>query len=213
MSQYLGKILAVLLWLSLATAAPAHAVLTKLVFQGSITSISEPYAPPGVNLGDEVVGELVYDPATIDEQPLTWIGYYPDAAKTFTLVIGGSNFLMMAPPDTSEIDVINDDLVLGKYYDKILFRVAVLDESYQEARLFQLTFAQAADVPPTILTSDALGAQPIDINQFESKTGFMTYLPPGASQGNDITLTSVHLYPVNRNSCGKIIPMLKLLLD
>jgi len=213
MSRNLGEILAVLLWLSLATAAPAHAVLMKLVFQGSITSISEPYAPPpGVNLGDEVAGELVYDPATIDEQPLTWIGYYPDAAKTFTLVIEGRNFPMIAPPDTSEIDVINDDLVLGKYYNKILFRVAVLDESYQEARLFQLTFAQAADVPPTLLTSDALGA-PIDINQFESKTGFMTYLPPGASQGNDITLTSVHLYAVNRNSGGKIISMLMLLLD
>jgi len=212
MSRYLGKILTVLLWLSLATAAPAHAVLMKLVFQGSITSISEPYAPPGINLGDEVAGELVYDPATIDGQALTWIGYYPDAVKTFTLVIGSRNFPMMAPPDTNEIDVINDDLVLGKYYDKILFRVAVLDESYQEARFFQLTFAQAADVPPTILTSDALDA-PIDINQFETKTGFMTYLPPGASQGNDITLTSVHLYPVNRNSGGKIIPMLPLLLD
>jgi len=212
MSQYLGKILAVLLWLSLATAAPAHAVLMKLVFQGSITSISEPYAPPGVNLGDEVVGELVYDSTTIDGQPLTWIGYYPDAVKTFTLVIGSRSFPMMAQPDTGEIDVINDDLVLGKYYDKILFRVAVLDESYQEARLFQLTFSQAGDVPLTILTSDTLDAQ-IDVNQFESKTGFMAYLPPGASQGNDITLTSVHLYAVNRNSGGKIIPMLMLLLD
>ena len=212
MSRYLGKILAVLLWLSLATATPAHAVLMKLVFQGSITSISEPYAPPGVNLGDEVAGELVYDPVTIDGQPLTWIGYYPDAIKTFTLVIGSRNFPMMAPPNTSEIDVINDDLVLGKYYDKILFRAAVLDEYYQEARLFQLSLAQAADVPPTVLTSDTLDA-PIDINQFESKTGFMTYLPPGASQGNDITLTSVHLYPVNRNTGGMIIPLLMLLLN
>jgi len=46
-----------------------------------------------------------------------------------------------------------------------------------------------------VLINDALTTS-ININDFEIKTGFLTYMPPGASEGNNITLTYVELYPV-----------------
>jgi hypothetical protein len=212
MWQYLVKIFLVLITISVTAVTSAYAELMKLDFEGSITSISPPYAPPGINLGDDVVGELIFDPSTPDGQPLTWMGYYEDAIKSFKLIIGDKNFPMLTPPNTSEIDIINDELVWDTYHDYILFKVAVIDPSIEVSRFFQLTFAQFATIPPTVLTNDALTAS-FDINEFETKTGFLTYMPPGASEGNNITLTYVHLYPVNQNSGSKIFPWLMLLLD
>ena len=189
-----GKITAIIVILSVTAGAPVHAVLMKLDFEGSITSISPPYALPGINLGDEVSGELVFDTATPDSQPVTWIGAYIDAIKSLKLAVGSRSFSLLQPPDTTEIDVINDDLVFGVYYDNMLFRAAVIDQSTQVTRFFQLTFSQSAVTPPTALTSDALAAS-VDMNAFEKKIGFLTYMPPGVSAGNNITLTSVSLYP------------------
>jgi len=212
MCQYLVKIFLVLVTINLAYGASVYAELMKLDFEGSVTSISPPYATPGINLGDNVFGELIYDSATPDGQPSIWMGYYEDPIKSFKLIIGGNNFPMLTPPNTSEIDIINDELVWSIYHDYILFRVAVIDQSTEVTRFFQLTFAQSDTIPPTVLTSGALTAA-LDINEFETKTGFLTYIPPGASEGNNITFTYVNLYPVNQNSGSKIPPWLMLLLD
>jgi len=195
MFQFLVKIFSVLVTISMTAAVHAHAELMKLDFKGSITSISPYYASPGINLGDYVTGELVFDSATPDGQPLAWMGYYEDAIKDFTLIIGDKNFPMLSPPNSSEIDIINDELVYDNYHDYILFRVAVIDQTFQVSRFFQLTFSQTAAIPPTVLINDALTTS-ININDFEIKTGFLTYMPPGASEGNNITLTYVELYPV-----------------
>jgi len=106
MFQYLVRIFSVLVTISVIVVVPAHAKLMKLDFNGSITSISSPYAPPGINLGDDVAGELIFDSATPDLQPLTWMGYYEDPIKSFNLVIGDKNFPMRTLPESSEIDII-----------------------------------------------------------------------------------------------------------
>jgi hypothetical protein len=187
--------------LNLFVVAPAHAVLMKLVFKGSIMSLSSDYAIPGINLGDEVAGELIFDPTTSDTQPITFIGLYSDAIKNLNFAIGNKNFSLLQPPPapTTEIVVINDDLVSGKYYDSIFFRAAVIDQATQDIRFFQLTFSQSGVIQSMILTSDALAAS-IDLNAFEGQTGFLTYMPPGASQGNNINLTLLSLYPVSESS-------------
>ena len=212
MCQYLVKIFLVLVTINVAYVTSLNAELMKLDFEGSITSISPPYAPSGINLGDNVFGELIYESATPDEQPLTWMGYYEDPIKSFNLIIGSKSFPMRTLSESSEIDVINDDLVWDRYYDSIYFRVAVLDQEIQVYRFFQLTFVQSDTILPTVLTSGDLTTA-FDINEFETKTGFLTYLPPGASEGNNITLTHVQLYPVNQNLGSMISPWLMLLLD
>ena len=212
MFQYFIEIFSFLVAISVTYVAPAHAELMKLDFNGSITSISTYFAPPGINLGDAVSGELIFDSATLDGNPATWMGYYEDAIQSFNLIIGDKKFSMHTPPNTSEIDIINDELVWDKYYDYILFRVAVIDQSIEVLRFFQLTFSQSGTIPPTVLTNDSLTAS-FDFNEFEIKSGFLTYMPPSASEGNNITLTSVHLYPINQNPGSKISPWLMLLLD
>ena len=201
-----------LLTVNLTSFTTAQAKLMKLDFNGSITSISTYFAPPGINLGDAVSGELTFDSATLDGNPATWMGYYEDAIQSFNLIIGDKKFSMHTPPNTSEIDIINDELVWDKYYDYILFRVAVIDQSIEVLRFFQLTFSQSGTIPPTVLTNDSLTAS-FDFNDFEIKSGFLTYMPPSASEGNNITLTSVHLYSINQNPGSKISPWLMLLLD
>lgn len=199
-----------LLTVSLVSFTPAQAKLMKLDFAGSITSISTSYAPPGINLGDAVSGALIFDTATPDGQPLTWMGYYSDAIKSFNLTIGEKVYSMLAPPETSEIDIINDELIWDNYYDYVLFRVAVVEQTEEIARFFQLTFAQSDVTPPTAVVSDVLAAL-FDLNNFATKNGFLAYLPPGASEGNNFTLTSVFLYPAAPTP--NISPWLILLLD
>jgi len=201
MYQYLCKIMSALVIMSVIPAAPAHAGLMKLNFKGSITSLSPDYAVPGINVGDEVAGELIFDPATSDTQPIAFIGLYSDAIKRLDFSIGSRNFSMLQPPPapTTKIVIINDDLIWDWYYDNIFFQSAVVDQSTQEVRFFQLTFSQSGTMQPTTLTGDALAVS-IDLDAFEGHFGFLTYMPPGASQGNNITLTFFHLYPVTESS-------------
>jgi hypothetical protein len=167
--------------------------MTKVSFAGTITSLSNGYEIPGINVGDAVAGVLVYDPATPDTQPLSWMGYYAGAIKSLSVTIGGKSYSLAGSPQSpaSEINVINDDLVYGTYHDNLLFRAGVFEPANPSVvRFFQLTFGETASTPPTILTSDALPAKPM-LDAFSFRRGFITYMPPGASQGNNMTLSSV----------------------
>lgn len=201
MCQYLCKIMSALVIMSVIPAAPVHAGLMKLSFKGSITSLSPNDAVPGINVGDEVAGELIFDPATSDTQSIASIGLYVDAIKNLDFSIGSKNFSMLQPPPapTTEIVVINDDLHSGQYHDSMFFRSAVIDQSTQEIRFFQLTFSRSGMTQPAVLASDALAVS-IDLDAFEGHFGFLTYMPPDASQGSNITLTFFHLYPVTASS-------------
>lgn len=189
--------MSVLVIMIVTAPTPAHAVFMKLDFEGSISSIYRPEDVfPGLNMGDGVKGSLIYDPSTPDTQPITWIGYYEDAIKRLTLMIGNRNFPMLPPPESSEIDILNDELVYGTYYDNVKFRAAVMDQSLQAPRFFQLSFGENSSTPPTALSSDALDVS-IDINAFLwAKNGFITEFFPGEHGAYYFALTSVSLYPV-----------------
>jgi len=195
--QNLQRIISALMIMSVTAVTPAQAVFMKLDFEGSISFI---YLPddvfPGLNVGDMVTGSLVYDPTTPDGNPATQIGYYEDAVKRLRLMIGNRNFPMLPPPESSEIAIENDTLTYGTYYDSLFFKAAVMDQSFQVSRFFQLSFAESSSNPPTDLTSDALDAS-IDINGFVwAKNGFIAELPPWSGGRYYFNLTSVSLYPV-----------------
>ncbi len=170
---------------------------TIVKFSGVIDSISTGYEIPGIFVGDEVSGVLTFNPATVDTQPIEWIGAYPGAISSFKVTIGSKVFSMTTSGSPAgEIDVINDDNIFSTYHDDMLFRVAVEEATDPGlVRFFQLTFGTSAATPPTLLSSDALLENP-DLNAFDIRRGFITYMPPGASAGNNFLLTSVEVIPV-----------------
>ena len=187
-----GMVAAACVLFSIIAPAAAAPTAVKVSFSGTITSISPGYEIPGIFVGDTVSGVLVYDPTTADGQALSWIGYYGDAIKALSVTLGSKSYVL-APAPSSEIDVINDDLVFGTYYDTMLFRAAVLERGIPDVtRFFQLTFSTSGSVPQTFLTSDALSASPA-LAALPVRSGFITYLPPGASQGNNLTLDTVRV--------------------
>jgi hypothetical protein len=181
-----------------AVCGPAVAASTRLAFSGTVTSLSAPYAIPGIDVGEAISGSLDYDAATADAQPINWIGLYPDAITRFSAVIGDQTFAMVASPpsSTSEIVVLNDDFVSGLYRDSLYFRVAVEDIAQPGvARFLQLTFSVGTVTRPAALQDDALPVL-FDPSAFQVTSGFVTYLPPGASQGSNFALTDVSVTPV-----------------
>lgn len=191
-------IAALLLGTACVAGGPAVAASTRVTFSGTVTSVSVPYAIPGIDVGEAISGSLDYDTATSDTQPLDWIGLYQDAITRFSAEIGDQTFAMIASPPspTSEIVVLNDDFVSGLYRDSLYFRVAVEDVAQPGvARFLQLTFSVGAATPPSVLQDDALPVL-FDPAAFQVTSGFVTYLPPGASQGNNFTLTDVSVTPV-----------------
>ncbi|AOF82888.1 hypothetical protein BSY238_1162 [Methyloversatilis sp. RAC08] len=192
------SIAAMLVGAACLAGGPATAASTQVVFSGTVSSISVPYAIPGIEVGEAISGSLDYDPATSDTQPLNWIGLYQDAISRFSAVIGDQTFAMVASPPspTSEIVVLNDDFVAGLYRDSLYFRVAVEDVAQPGiARFLQLTFSVGSATRPSALQGDALPAT-FDPADFQVTSGFVTYLPPGASQGNNLVLTEVSVTPV-----------------
>lgn len=176
----------------------ATAGSTLVRFSGEIDSISSGYEIPGIFIGDKVSGVLSFNPATIDDQPLNWIGHYPNAIERFDVTIGSRVFSMTTSESpASEIDIINDDYYSETYHDSMLFRIAVNESVDPDVvRFFQLTFSTAAATPPSVLSGDALPENP-DLAAFDVRKGFITYMPPGASQGSNFTLTNVEVTPIS----------------
>lgn len=171
---------------------------TTVTFSGVVDSVSPGYAIPGIGVGDTLSGSLDYDPSILDGNALSWIGYYPGAIFRFNATIGASQFALSSafatPP--SEIDVINDDFFSGTYRDSLYFRVGVEEASNPGVvRFLQLTFSTSAATPPSLLLNDTLPSAP-DLGAFGTRRGFLTYNPPGASQGNNFALTSVAVSPI-----------------
>ena len=181
---------------ALLATVPAEAV-TRLSFSGVVDSISVGYALPGIYVGDEIAGSLLYDPSVADGQALNWIGYYPGAITGFNATIGALTFTQYtAQSPNSEIDVINDDFAAGLYRDNLYFRVAVAEAATPDvARFLQLSFSVAGTTRPGVLVDDSLPAD-FDPLEFSLRRGFITVLPPGASQGNNFVLNSVTVAPV-----------------
>lgn len=181
---------------ALLATVPAEAV-TRLSFLGVVDSLSVGYALPGIDVGDEIAGSLLYDPSVADGQPLNWIGYYPGAITGFNATIGALTFTQYtAQSPNSEIDVINDDFAGGLYRDNLYFRVAVAEAATPDvARFLQLSFSVAGTTRPGVLVNDTLPAE-FDPLEFSLRRGFITVLPPGASQGNNFVLNSVTVAPV-----------------
>lgn len=186
------------LCVSVVGGKPAAAAGTTVTFAGTVTSLSAGYEVPGIEVGDTIFGSLDYDPYVSDSQSIDWIGLYRDAITRFSAQIGDQTFSMVPLPASprSEIDVLNNDLVAGTYYDSLYFRVAVEDAAAPEiARFLQLTFSVAAANPPAVLPSDALPAS-FNPSAFAVRSGFVTDLPPDASQGSNFVLTEVAVTPV-----------------
>ena len=178
--------------LSLSGTAQATTMVT---FSGEVDSLSSG-SIPGIDVGDLISGALVFDPTTIDEQALPWIGYYPDAINDFQATIGDQQFSLDISPSSSEIDVINDDFLFGTYRDTMLFRVAVNETTTPGSIYFlQLTFSIAATSPPSVLLDDTLLSMP-DLDAFTTRRGFIRYFPVGASAGTNFVLTSVDVTTV-----------------
>ncbi len=187
---------AVALCLVIAAGGAAAAPATRLTFLGAVSSLSSGYAVPGIEVGDAVSGSLDYDPGGTDTQPLGWVGLYSGAITRFSAQIGDQVFSMVTSPPPSEIVVINDDLVSGLYRDSLYFRVAVEDAALPGVRRFlQLTFSVGAAARPAVLLDDTLPGD-FDPQGFSVRSGFVTYFPPGASQGSNIILSDVDVAPV-----------------
>lgn len=180
----------------LVVSGPAGAV-SRLTFSGVVDSLSAGYAIPGVAVGDAVSGSLLFDPTVADGQPLNWMGYYPGAITGFSATLGSQHYTQYtAQAPNSEIDVINDEFVLGLYRDTLLFRVAVVEAATPDLpRFFQLTFGNSTATPSSSLTSDDVPAN-WAAGSFALQRGFITVLPPGASQGNNFVLNAVEVAPV-----------------
>jgi hypothetical protein len=169
-------------------------------FAGTITRLDAGYAIPGISVGDIVSGWGVYDAGTPDAQPLLWIGAYVRAITSFRARIGTNCYTLGRVPTglASEIDVINDDLVYGIYWDDLYFRVGVTEQSDPATlRFLQLTFADSGTNRPAVLSDDRLSTG-FNLNGFGSRSGFITYYPPGASQGCDFSFSFTHLSEVPR---------------
>lgn len=181
---------------AMLATVPAEAA-TRLSFSGVVDSVSAGYAIPGIDVGDVVAGSLLYDPSVADGQPLNWIGYYPGAITGFSATMGALSFTQYtAQSPNSEIDVINDDFVAGLYRDDLYFRVAVAEAATPDVvRFLQLSFSVAGTVPPVVLVDDSI-PDIFDPADFTLRRGFITVLPPGASQGNNFVLNSVSVVPV-----------------
>lgn len=177
-------------------AAPVEAV-SRLDFSGVVDSLSVGYALPGIVVGDVISGSLLFDPSVADGQPLNWIGYYPGAISGFSATIGALSFTQYtAQSPNSEIDVINDDFVAGLYRDNLYFRVAVAEAATPDvAHFLQLSFSVAGTARPDVLADDRI-PNVFDPADFTLRRGFITVLPPGASQGNNFVLNSVAVAPV-----------------
>lgn len=181
---------------AMLATVPAEAV-TRLSFSGVVDSVSAGYAIPGIDVGDAITGSLLYDPTVADGQPLNWIGYYPGAITGFSATMGALSFTQYtAQSPNSEIDVINDDFVAGLYRDDLYFRVAVAEAATPDVvRFLQLSFSVAGATRPDVRVDDSLPAD-FDPLAFSLRRGFITVLPPGASQGNNFVLNSVEVAPV-----------------
>jgi len=180
--------------LGLSNDATANTVVR---FAGVIDSLSAGYEIPGIEVGDAVSGTLTFNPSTLDGSPVSWIGYYPDAIVSFDVAIGSRLFTLSAlGSPASEIDVINDEDIYGTYYDQMLFRVAVEEAANPGVvRFLQLTFSTGATSPPPLLLDDTLPDSP-DLNAFDVRRGFITYIPPGGSQGSNFALTAIEVIPI-----------------
>ena len=177
----------------LAGFSSLHAQSVAVRFSGTVTSLSPGYAIPGINLGDAVSGVLTYDAATEDEQPISWIGLYPEAITNLVLSIGTNTYALFPSFPNNEIVVLNDDLVHSTYYDSLLFRAGVFEGSDPgTSRFFQLTFSTSDTNPPSVLSGDALPAN-LDLRDLSGGSGFITYMPPGASEGCNFSLESADL--------------------
>ena len=191
-------LIAAALCVSVLGSKPAAAAGTAVTFAGTVTSLSDGYAVPGIEVGDAIFGSLDYDPYVSDLQPIDWIGLYRDAITRFSAQIGDQTFSMVPLPASprSEIVVLDNDQVAGSYHDSLYFRVAVEDAAAPEiARFLQLTFSVAAADPPAVLLSDTLPAS-FDPSAFAVRSGFVTDLPPDVSQGSNFVLTEVAVTPV-----------------
>lgn len=174
---------------------PAYGSRVEVTFSGTVDRLFPSQAVPGIQVGDEVSGVLVYESGTEDRQPLPHIGYYPDAIKTLNVTIGEKAYFLLLPPPspTSEIDVINDDIVFAVYTDQLLFRAAVVEtDDPGVIRFFQLTFSYKEEGPPSILQSDALPTS-LDLDAFVTRSGFISIFPPSSSAGSDFLIVSANM--------------------